>query len=202
MERHAGTGTGSEEGTGRQDLRDFEEEILGETGATGASQGIGATGASSETAVDLAWVRRREFLAHTSSGHSVVCDARESDGGTNSAPQPLELFLTGLGNCSALDVVSILERMRVGIDGLHVSLRAPRVDTQPRVWRQVHLRYELTSPDAAPHQLERAVRLSMETYCSASAMLAQSVPIHAQAVLNGRVVADISLSGTPGTGAR
>lgn len=189
-----------------------EAEILGETGrmtgtageersapaapsgVPGAGHGHSTPGSQGETRTDLVWVRDRQFVASTGSGHSVVCDARESDGGHNSAPQPLELFLTGLGNCSALDVVSILERMRVEIRDLRVSLRAPRVEATPRVWREVTLRYELSSPDASAHQLERAVRLSMETYCSASAMLQKAVPIRAEAVLNGERVAVISSS--------
>lgn len=146
-----------------------------------------------ETAVDLQWVGERQFVAHTASGHAVVCDARESDGGHNRAPQPLELFLAGLGNCSALDVVTILERMRVSVGALRVALRAPRVDTLPRVWRQVTLRYAIESPDCAPHQASRAVRLSMETYCSASAMLSPSVPIRAEVWLNGTQVDTIDL---------
>lgn len=176
----------------------IEAEILGETGATGFPQGSGPNdpaddpgAARAETRVALTWVRGRQFVAMTESGHSIVCDARESDGGQNSAPQPLELFLTGLGNCSALDVVSILERMRVEIQDLRVHLKAPRLDTMPRVWQEVTLRYELQSPDATPHQVERAVRLSMDTYCSATAMLLATVPIRAEVVLNGTQVAEV-----------
>lgn len=126
------------------------------------------------------------FAAHTASGHEVRMDASPDVGGANQGARPMELLLAALGGCSGIDVVAMLKKMRVTIADFAIELDGDRETEDPKVYRTIHLAYRLTSPDAAPEQLCRAVHLSQEKYCSASAMLNQAAPMSVSIFLNGQ----------------
>jgi putative redox protein len=92
-------------------------------------------------------------------------------------PSPVELVLQALGGCTAMDVVSILQKMRRTIQSLTLELEADRREEYPRIFTHVHILYKLVSPDAIVHEVERAIRLSTEKYCSVSGMLKPTVKI-------------------------
>jgi putative redox protein len=92
---------------------------------------------------------------------------------------PVELVLQALGGCTAMDIVSILQKMRRTIQSLALELDAERREEYPRIFTHVHIFYKLVSPDAAEHELERAIQLSGEKYCSVSGMLKPTVKITA-----------------------
>ncbi len=146
-----------------------------------------------ETRSRLVWQGHRHLVAHTGSGHEVHVDTTVENGGDGLAAQPLETFLSGLGACSAMDVLSILEKMRVHLVGFAVDMSAPRRDTHPRVWTELRLRYEVESPDATADGVRRAVTLSLTRYCSASAMVRAGVPITAEIRLNDEALEPIVL---------
>jgi putative redox protein len=146
-----------------------------------------------ETRSRLVWQGHRHLVAHTGSGHEVHVDTTVENGGDGLAAQPLETFLSGLGACSAVDVLSILEKMRVHLVGFAVDMTAPRRDTHPRVWTELRLRYEVESPDATADGVRRAVTLSLTRYCSASAMVRAGVPITAEIRLNDEALEPIVL---------
>lgn len=146
-----------------------------------------------ETRSRLVWQGHRHLVAHTGSGHDVHVDTTEDHGGDGLAAQPLETFLSGLGACSAMDVLSILEKMRVHLTRFAVDMSAPRRETHPMVWTELHLRYEVESPDATAEGVRRAVVLSLTRYCSASAMVRAAVPIVAEIRLNDEALAPVEL---------
>jgi putative redox protein len=123
------------------------------------------------------WVDGMSFLAETGSNHVVMMDGAPEAGGRNLAPRPMELLLAGTGGCTAFDVVLILKRGRQEVTGCEVSLKAERADTEPKVFTRIEFHYRVTGRGLKPELVERAIKLSAEKYCSASAMLAKTAEI-------------------------
>jgi len=117
------------------------------------------------------------FVAESGSGHAVVVDAAPDVGGRNLGARPMELVLMGTGACSAVDVVLILRRGRQPIADCVVELEAERAGEDPKVFTKIHFHYVVTGKGLDAAQVERAIRLSKEKYCSATAMLAKSAEI-------------------------
>lgn len=117
------------------------------------------------------------FVAESGSGHAVVVDAAPDVGGKNLGARPMELVLMGTGACSAIDVVHILRKARQPITDCVVEVEAERADADPKVFTRIHLHYVVTGKGLVPSQVERAVKLSKEKYCSATIMLAATVQI-------------------------
>ncbi|MDX3896269.1 OsmC family protein [Pusillimonas sp.] len=117
------------------------------------------------------------FVARTGSGHVTAMDGAPEGGGHNLAPRPMEMMLAGAGGCAAYDVVLILKRGRHAVKGCQVKLNAERADTDPKVFTKIHFAFTVTGAGLPQAAVERAVKLSHEKYCSASAMLAQTAEI-------------------------
>lgn len=117
------------------------------------------------------------FLAETGSGHTLVMDGAIEGGGHNRAPRPLELLLAGTGGCTAYDVVLILKRGRHDVRGCDVELKAERATEDPKVFTRIEMKYIVRGRRLKLAVVERAVALSHEKYCSASAMLAHTAQI-------------------------
>lgn len=117
------------------------------------------------------------FIAESGSGHGVVVDAAPDIGGKNLGPRPMELVLMGTGACSAIDVVHILRKARQPITDCVVDIEAERAAQDPKVFTSIHLRYVVTGKGLAQAQVERAIKLSKEKYCSATIMLAACATI-------------------------
>lgn len=122
----------------------------------------------------IKWVENRIFVGQSGTGHSIVLGSGGGTDGGSIAPSPMELVLIGLGGCSAFDVVHILEKGRERIEDCVVELDADRAETEPRVFTRVHLRYVVTGRGLDRAKVERAVQLSADKYCSASAMIAKT----------------------------
>ena len=117
------------------------------------------------------------FVAESGSGHAVVVDAAPDVGGRNLGARPMEIVLMGTGACSAIDVLHILRKARQAVTGCFVDLEADRAPDSPKVFTRIRFHYVLTGKALAPAQVERAIRLSKEKYCSATAMLAKTAEI-------------------------
>jgi len=117
------------------------------------------------------------FVARTGTGHVVAMDGAPDGGGNNLAPRPMEMLLTAAGGCSAYDVVLILKRGRHDIRHCQVKLEGERATTDPKVFLKINFAYTVTGKGLSPAVVERAVKLSHEKYCSASAMLAETAEI-------------------------
>jgi putative redox protein len=115
------------------------------------------------------------FTAQTGSGHIAVMDGAPDGGGNNLAPRPMELVLAGTGGCTAYDVVLILKRGRHAVRGCTVAMQAERAETDPKVFTKIHFQFTVTGKNLPVAAVERAVQLSHDKYCSASAMLEHTV---------------------------
>src|SRR3954468_14474666 len=130
------------------------------SGATGARSGMG-------------------FVAETGTGHVLVMDgapdeARPENGGQNLAPRPMETVLAGTGGCTADGGVLILRRGRHDVRGCSVKLTAERATVDPKVFTKIHMHFTVRGQGLQTSAVERAIAMSHEKYCSASAMLAKT----------------------------
>ena len=126
------------------------------------------------------------FLAETGSGHLVAMDGAPEGGGHNLAPRPMEMVLLGTAGCAAYDVVLILRKSGQDIRGCEAKLVAERASTDPKVFTRIHFQFTVRGRAIKPNLVERAIRLSHDKYCSASAMLAKT----AQLSLGWEVIED------------
>ncbi len=117
------------------------------------------------------------WMAEADSGHGLVIDGSPAIGGRNLGPRPMELVLQGLCACSGMDVVSILRKQRQDVVDVVIEAQAERAETPPKVFTRIALTYRVIGRGLRPKAVERAVRLSADTYCSVSRMLAPTVEI-------------------------
>ncbi|MBK1700302.1 OsmC family protein [Thiococcus pfennigii] len=123
------------------------------------------------------WVDGAAMSAESGSGHALVLDGPPEHGGRNLGPRPMELLLIGMGGCTEFDVLHILRRARQDVTACVVELEAERAETDPKVFTRIHAHFILTGRDLNPRQVERAIRLSAEKYCSASIMLGATAEV-------------------------
>ena len=125
------------------------------------------------------WVRDSgmAFVAETASGHLLTMDGAPDGGGRNLAPRPMETVLAGTGGCSAYDVVNILRRGRHDVRGCTVKLQAERAASDPKVFTRIHMHFVVTGHQLDADAVARAVALSHEKYCSATAMLVKTAQV-------------------------
>jgi len=122
------------------------------------------------------WAERRTFIGTSGTGHSIVF-GNPVDDGPRPGPSPMELMLIGTAGCSSFDVVMILERGRQKVTDCVVEIEAERADTDPKVFTRIHMHFTVTGHKLDPARVERAIELSIEKYCSASAMMAATAKL-------------------------
>lgn len=96
---------------------------------------------------------------------------------------PKALLLTGLAGCSGIDVVEILEKMRVPFADLEIDAEADQTDDHPKVFRTIHLTYKIKADEEHRGKIEKAIALSLDKYCGVSAMLKKNSPIQYNLIL-------------------
>jgi putative redox protein len=109
-------------------------------------------------------------------GHALPIDAEAAVGGRGLGPRPKGLVLTALAGCTAMDVISILRKMRLEPRGFSVDAEADLSAEHPKTFTRIKLTYRLAG-DLPRDKVEKAVSLSQDRYCGVSAMLKQVVPI-------------------------
>ena len=127
--------------------------------------------------VRIKWIENVSFLGESESGHAIVMDGAPEGGGRNLGPRPMETVLIGTGGCTAYDVVHILRKSRAHVTDCVVEIDARRAEDDPKVFIRIHFHYIVTGKALKPQQVERAVHLSAEKYCSASIMLGKTAEI-------------------------
>ena len=123
------------------------------------------------------WNSRMSFTGIADSGFPISLDTDESVGGNNSAARPLELLALGLAGCTAMDVISILQKKRQEVTSFEVKVDAARANEHPRVFTSAVIRYVITGKNIDEAALTRAIELSAVKYCPAQAMLANAFPM-------------------------
>ena len=129
----------------------------------------------------VTWKEHQQYDAESHSGHHVALDA---DAAHLAGPSPMELVLMALCSCTAVDVVSILQKKREPFTSLTVSAVAEQSPAPPRVFTQIHLTYHLGGK-ISPKAAEDAVALSKNKYCSVSKMLEKAATIDYEITYEG-----------------
>jgi putative redox protein len=129
------------------------------------------------------WAGKRQFTASTPDGRIGIYDVPKSHGGDGTAPTPMEAVLHSLAACTMVDVISILEKMRLPIESLEVEIDSERAPDHPKVYTKIHLKFIVTG-DLPEKKVQRAIELSANKYCSIGAMLNSTTEITHELVLN------------------
>jgi putative redox protein len=116
-------------------------------------------------------------MGESESGHAIVMDGAAEGGGRNLGMRPMETVLLGAGGCTAYDVIHILKKSRAAVTDCTVDITADRAGEDPKVFTKIHFHFVVSGKDLKPQQVERAVHLSAEKYCSASIMLGKTAAI-------------------------
>jgi len=121
--------------------------------------------------VTVRWNGNRQLVGWDEAGHSVVMDASPNYKGEGTGTRPLQLFLDALAGCTAMDVLSILEKKRQDVRGLEVEVSADQREAQPRIYTEIRLHYKVSGFGVDEKAVSRAIQLSEEKYCSVGGML-------------------------------
>ncbi|MDH4150438.1 MAG: OsmC family protein [Betaproteobacteria bacterium] len=125
----------------------------------------------------IKWLENVSFVAESGSGHALVIDGAPEGGGRDLGPRPMELVLMGAGGCTAYDVMHILRKARAPVTDCVLEIESERAADDPKVFTRIHFHFIVTGKALKPAQVERAVQLSAEKYCSASIMLGKTAAI-------------------------
>ena len=125
----------------------------------------------------LKWAGNAAFIGRASSGHTVVMDGPAESGGRNLGPRPMEMLILGMGACTTYDVVSILKKSRQEITDCEIKVTSRRADSDPKIFTDIHIHFIVSGTRLKEKQVERAIKLSAEKYCSASIMLGATANI-------------------------
>lgn len=112
------------------------------------------------------WIEGKTFLGVDANGKSAVMSSTDGPG-----VSPMQMLLLGLGGCSLVDVVIILEKQRQPFAGVEVEIDGVRADEAQRPWKDIHMHFIVTGDGVDPAKVERAIALSVEKYCGAYATL-------------------------------
>jgi len=130
--------------------------------------------------VKTAFVKQLQGISlagRTDSNHWLVMDGPTEFGGSDAGLRPKELVLLALAGCTASDVISILQKKRITVDGFEIHVTAEQRDEHPQVFTKIHLQYVIRGDDIRPQDVKRAIELSETKYCAVNAMLRPAVAI-------------------------
>jgi len=130
-----------------------------------------------DTKTTVKWLGNIAFEGATASGHKVLMDGHSEYGGEDKGARPMEMLLLGLGGCSSIDVMLILNKSKQNVTDCVAEVSATRADNIPKVFTHIHVHFVVTGHQIDEGRVKRAVELSAEKYCSASLMLAKSAKI-------------------------
>jgi len=119
----------------------------------------------------VTWDHGLSFMGTAGTGFTLPLGGSKDGGGDDDGFRPLELLLVGLAGCTAMDVISILQKKRQEVTGFQVKAHASRATEHPRVFTDIRLEYVVRGRRIDPVAVDRAIELSATKYCSASAML-------------------------------
>ena len=136
--------------------------------------------------IKIEWKGKKAFEATSSTGHKVMMDASKEVGGEDRGSRPMELLLMGLGGCSGIDVMMMLEKGKQDVKDCQMEVTSERADAVPAVYTKIHLHFKVTGKDLNEKKVARAVELSADKYCSVSKMLEKTAEMtHSYEIIEG-----------------
>lgn len=137
--------------------------------------------------VDVVWDGKMSFISDVD-GHKILIDAKPEFGGEDRGPRPKPLILTALGGCTAMDVVSILKKMKTNIKSFNVKVDGALTDEPPKHYFEIVVTYNITGEDISHENVRKAVSLSEEKYCGVSYILKKALIIKSKIIINGEEI--------------
>ena len=119
----------------------------------------------------LTWTDGLQFVGRTDGGPAVVMDNPEGGSGAS----PMELLLMGTAGCTAMDVISILEKKRQPIERFEITIDGDQAEEFPKRYTAIRIMYTFVGKGIKPEAVERAIDLSQSKYCSVSASLSADI---------------------------
>ena len=132
--------------------------------------------------VNTRWIDKMAFETEIN-GHKIIMDADSDVGGEDSGPRPKPFMLAALGGCTAMDVISILKKMRVEVKNLNVKVEGELTEEHPKRFYKMHVTYEVEGDDLPMDKIKKAVSLSEERYCGVSAVYKEVMEITSEIVV-------------------
>jgi putative redox protein len=133
--------------------------------------------------VNIEWNKKMAFNAEVD-GHNLLVDAVKENGGENSGPRPKSLMLVALAGCTGMDVISILEKMRVSIETFNIAIEADSRDEHPKKYTDIKMIYKFKGNKIEKEKVNKAIQLSMERYCSVYAVYKEAMNISYEIEIN------------------
>lgn len=127
--------------------------------------------------VSVVWNEQMSFTGHSVQGYEIQLDAKLEAGGNGKGFLPMEMIANGIAGCTAMDVISILQKKRQPVKSFEVKIYADRLDTHPKEFSHILIEYIVIGDGVERDAVERAVKLSEERYCPAIAMFGKVCPI-------------------------
>ena len=118
-----------------------------------------------------------QFVGSADSGHAIVMDAQESNGGNNTGSRPMELLLMAFGGCSGMDVISILRKKKQNVSKFETNVDGEMAEGYPHKYTALHIEYVVTGKNISEEAVKRAIELSLDKYCSVGATLGKAAKI-------------------------
>ncbi len=136
-----------------------------------------------KSSITATWKDKMAFEVEVA-GHKIMIDANENVGGENRGPQPKPFMLVALGGCTAMDVISILKKMRVELDDFKVRVEGDITEEHPKHFYKMKVIYEFTGKDLPMDKLKKAVSLSEERYCGVSASYRKAMELSSEIIVH------------------
>jgi putative redox protein len=125
----------------------------------------------------VTWKKGLSFTATADSGYTLDLGGKKAVGGDEDGFLPMEMFAIGLAGCTAMDVISIMEKMRQKVFAFEVKVHADRVEQHPKIFSDILIEYLVTGQNLDITAVEKAVKLSEERYCPGQAILEKTANI-------------------------
>lgn len=135
--------------------------------------------------VNIDWQGKMKFTGTDEAGNSINMDAPVAAGGDGSAPTPLSLVLMAIAGCTGIDVLSILSKMKIKLDNFSMEVEGERADQHPKIFTNINVLYKFKGADLPRDKVERAVKLSVDKYCSVGHIVNKSAQINYAYEING-----------------
>lgn len=132
--------------------------------------------------VNVVWEKNMKFVADIE-GHNIILDAGSSVGGNNEGPSPKSLMMVALAGCTAMDVISILNKMKVGVSSFNVKVEGDIREELPKKFVKMKIIYEIKGTDIVYEKVKKAVDLSVEKYCGVNANYRDSMEMEYEIVI-------------------
>ncbi len=125
----------------------------------------------------IEWQNNVNFKVNTESGHEISLDGPLESGGNNNGARPTELLISGMGGCTAFDIISIAKQKGIQVTSFELDVDASRTNTKPSLIDKIHLVYKIEAAEKYENDFEKIIQLSLKKQCSCCIIMGKAVEI-------------------------